>query len=128
MKDESHNACKFQSKPPLGCALHFEGPEIVSLVSVGEGTYRRKKVKLYAMLLHIEESLEWYIDKISFIHKGLRICSIRYTVHMLISLTFMVMEIMVVSSSSVSMYSIYPFETNSCQPSSGVSWISGQKK
>jgi hypothetical protein len=33
------------------------------------------------------------------------------------------MEIMVVSSSSVSMYSIYPFETNSCQPSSGVSWI-----
>lgn len=48
-------------------------------------------------------------------------------VHMHISLTLMVMEIMVVSSSSVSMYSIYPFETNSCQPSSGVSWISGQK-
>jgi len=48
MKDESHNVCKFQSKHPLGCALHFEGPEIVSLASVGEGEYiEGKKAKLY---------------------------------------------------------------------------------
>jgi hypothetical protein len=114
MKDESHNVCKFQSKPLLGCALHFEGPEIVSLVSVGEGEYRRKK----AGLLHIEESPEWY-------RQGPQ--NIFNWVHMRIAFTFMVMEIMVVSSSSVSIYSIYPFETNSCQPSSGVSWISGQK-
>jgi len=39
MKDESHNVCKFQSKHPLGCDLRFEGPEIVSLASVGEGEY-----------------------------------------------------------------------------------------
>lgn len=38
-------------------------------------------------------------------------------------LTLMVMDIIVVSSSSVSMYSMYPFATRSCQPpSSGVSW------
>lgn len=38
-------------------------------------------------------------------------------------LTLIVMEIIVVSSSSVSMYSIYPFATRSCQPpSSGDSW------
>lgn len=48
MKDESHSVCKFQSKHPLGCALHFEGPEIVSLVPLGEDEYRRKKAKLYA--------------------------------------------------------------------------------
>lgn len=37
-------------------------------------------------------------------------------------LTLIVMDIIVVSSSSVSMYSMNPFATRSCQPSSGDSW------
>jgi hypothetical protein len=55
------------------------------------------------------------VDKIPFIHKGLRNM-------------FMVVEIMVASSSSISMYSIYPFETSSCEPSFGLSpdkWTKG---
>jgi len=76
MKDESHNVCKFQSKHPLGCALHFEGPEIVSLALVGEGEYiEGKKAKLYWDSMEYPER---YRQK-PFIHKGLRICSIRYT-------------------------------------------------
>jgi hypothetical protein len=77
MKDESHNVCNFQSKHPVGCPLHFEGPEIVSLASVGEGEYiEGKKAKLYT---GIPWNIQNGIDKIPFIHKGLRICSIRYT-------------------------------------------------
>lgn len=38
------------------------------------------------------------------------------------------MDIIVVSSSSVSMYSMNPFATRSCQPSSGASCDKGKKK
>lgn len=83
MTDESHNVYKFQSKPPLGCALHFEGPEIISLVSLGEAKVNTKKMRSYTLefpgteytaLLRIEESP----DRQALSYKGLRICSIRY--------------------------------------------------
>lgn len=70
MKDESHNVYKFQSKPPLGCVLHFEGPEIISLVSAGEGEYGKQSKAIHwnsleqsIRLLRIEESPEQYRQK-----------------------------------------------------------------
>lgn len=92
--DESHNVYKYQNKLPLDFALLVPNPE----------KKKKKKCNINSRLM------------IS--------CGLIYTRSYITQdylLTLMVIDIIVVSSSSVSMYSINPFEMRSCHPSSELS-------
>lgn len=109
--DESHSGCKFQSMPHQDFVLHSQDPKIFTRLKLqGRCTKHCAKYKndqLYKLFK--------FFNSDRFFRTAGKDNNTK-------KLTLIVMDIIVVSSSSVSMYSMNPLATRSCQPSSGDSW------